>query len=162
ALPGEDRVEREEEKDQDRPEKERLVRLSHRVSPSVLPIIVPERAAGCRLVVNLPSTGFISGRSRIVAGCAMSPRDGSPSRRPSPQKRRPRASSSRPSEARSTFGTRASIHWSETFRVRPPAGRKRSPGRWVRSVHGNGARARSTIKPSPLPAITSISREDQG
>src|SRR5205823_2435599 len=59
ALPREDRVEREEEQDQHRPEKERLVRLSHLGSSSGLRLMVAERAGGRRWEVNLSSTGFI-------------------------------------------------------------------------------------------------------
>src|SRR5258705_364422 len=120
ALLGEDRVEREEEQDQDRPEEERLVRLSHLGSSSALGPIVAERNSSRRLDGNGPSEGFISGRQRNET----SPRpQGAPGRRPSTQKTIPLASARTARAARRSRGMRASMKRSAIFLVRPPAWR---------------------------------------
>src|SRR5207253_3061706 len=171
TLLGEDGIEREEEQDQDCPEKKGLVRLSHLGSSSGLGSIVAEQDSCRRLDGNGPSEGFISGRSRKEMPPL--PHAG-PGRNPSTQKIRPWASarsarrarcsrglaSARSARrARCSRGMRASIQRSATFFVRPAAGRKRSPGRRPRSVHGNGAFETSTSTPAPPIASTSSTRE---
>src|SRR5437763_734856 len=152
ALPGEDRVEREKEQDQDRPEKERLVRLSHLGSSSGLGSIVAERDSCRRLDGNGPSEGFISGSRRKETPPLRQAAEG---RSPSTQKTRPFASARSASWSRTSFGMCASMSRSATFFALPPPGRNRSPGRRPRSVQGNGASVTSTSTPSPeLPAIS--------
>src|SRR5438552_2540091 len=156
ALLGEDRIEGEEEQDQDCPEKEGLVRLSHLGSSSGLGSIVAERDSCRRLDGNGPSGGFISGQRRKETPPL--PHAG-PGRNPSTQKIRPCASARSASRPRCSLGMPASIQRSATFFVRPAAGRKRSPGRRPRSVHGNGAFETSTATPSLPLASTSSTRE---
>src|SRR2546425_866747 len=156
TLLGEDGIEREEEQDQDCPEKKGLVRLSHLGSSSGLGSIVAEQDSCRRLDGNGPSEGFISGRSRKEMPPL--PHAG-PGRSPSTQKIRPWASARSARRARCSRGMRASIQRSATFFVRPAAGRKRSPGRRPRSVHGNGAFETSTSTPAPPIASTSSTRE---
>src|SRR6266478_4581253 len=157
-LAGEDRIEREKQQDQDCPEKEGLVRLSHLGSSSVLGSIVAEWDSGRRLEGNGPSGGFISGpRAKETDPRPQAP----PGRNSCTQNTRPWASARSASPARSWRGMCAPIQRSATFLVRPPAGRKRSPGRCPRSVHGNGACVTSTSTPLPGVAATSSARGPQ-